>query len=284
MPMIVKPVDWKFTHNEAEKEFKIIEYGGYINNKLDRNSFMHKSLKNSGSTKLYDDKIIKTINYIQSIPFKINLNMLYHILNIIKDNIILDESLVFNLHSKSINLVKIKEDGNTVKVNEILRHNSYVHTNISTISTSLTLINQTFYHPIFMDWRARLYTNNVLLSFTYGTELTRSILYFANGVKLNEKGLESLKIYTANCFGLDKKSYNFRLNWVNENLDKILNIDSNFWLEAKENLLFLACAYELKEYYKDPVNFLSRLPIYLDCTSNGLQHLSAMTNDLTLAK
>jgi DNA-directed RNA polymerase len=35
---------------------------------------------------------------------------------------------------------------------------------------------------------------------------------FKNGEILNQEGLESLKIYTANCFGLDKLSYNKRLN------------------------------------------------------------------------
>jgi DNA-directed RNA polymerase len=34
---------------------------------------------------------------------------------------------------------------------------------------------------------------------------------FKDGVKLNEKGLESLQIYLANCYGLDKKSINDRI-------------------------------------------------------------------------
>jgi len=33
-------------------------------------------------------------------------------------------------------------------------------------------------------------------------------------MKLNNYGLEALKIYTANCFGLNKQSYNQRLKWV----------------------------------------------------------------------
>jgi DNA-directed RNA polymerase len=44
-----------------------------------------------------------------------------------------------------------------------------------------------------------------------GNELTRYLLLFKNGNILNEKGLEALKIYTANCFGFNKKSIKYRL-------------------------------------------------------------------------
>ena len=55
------------------------------------------------------------------------------------------------------------------------------------------------------------------------------------------------------------------------------------WLDAKEKLLFLSAALELKGYYDQPNNFISRIPIYLDATCSGLQHLASMTTDLNLA-
>jgi DNA-directed RNA polymerase len=42
--------------------------------------------------------------------------------------------------------------------------------------------------------------------------LARSLLLFKEGQKLNDIGLKALKIYTANAFGLDKKSKEERLN------------------------------------------------------------------------
>ena len=48
--------------------------------------------------------------------------------------------------------------------------------------------------------------------------------------------------------------------------------------------MFLACSLELQGYYKDPNNFISHLPILLDGTCNGLQHLSAIANDINLAE
>jgi DNA-directed RNA polymerase len=48
--------------------------------------------------------------------------------------------------------------------------------------------------------------------------------------------------------------------------------------------MFLACALELKGYLNNPKEFISRLPILLDATCNGLQHLSGMTSDIHLAQ
>jgi DNA-directed RNA polymerase len=54
-------------------------------------------------------------------------------------------------------------------------------------------------------------------------------------------------------------------------------------LGVAEPLLFLSCCIELKNYYANPAYFISRLPIYLDATCSGLQHLSSMINDTNLA-
>jgi DNA-directed RNA polymerase len=39
-----------------------------------------------------------------------------------------------------------------------------------------------------------------------GGELARSLIQFSKGEILNDSGLRALKIYTANAFGLNKKS------------------------------------------------------------------------------
>jgi DNA-directed RNA polymerase, mitochondrial len=75
----------------------------------------------------------------------------------------------------------------------------------------MLLQDYTFYHPLFMDWRGRIYTNSNVLSFQ-SSELSRSLIMFKYGVVLNKKGIESLQIYLANCFGLNKKSFSDRLN------------------------------------------------------------------------
>lgn len=68
------------------------------------------------------------------------------------------------------------------------------------------------------------------------------------------------------------------------NIENITDIESKFWLKAKSPFLFLSAAFEFKNYLNNPENFISHLPIYIDATCNGLQHLSAMMNDLSLGK
>lgn len=152
----------------------------------------------------------------------------------------------------------------------------------------------------FIDWRGRLYTDTNYLS-VQGGNLARSLLMFKNDHILNDRGLEHLKIYSANCYGLDKLSYNKRLEWTNNNLNIILSVpnldkyrtltfdqnDKNFYdflMKADEPWLFLTCCIELKNYDLNKNNFISRLPVYLDATCSGLQHLSTMINDTNLAK
>ena len=75
-----------------------------------------------------------------------------------------------------------------------------------------------------------------------------------------------------------------RINWVDSNIEGIINCNtkSELFINADERFTFLACCNELKCYLKDPDNHICRLPIYLDATCNGLQHLSAMIKDYEL--
>jgi len=305
LPMICKPNDWivilltKLEKNDIKindkiklnfyntEQFnmgnKIIKFGGYLKNNFERNHFLHKNPINDGKFILNKLDIIKTINYIQSVPFIINLNVLHHLLNWINEEIELDDPLFFKKHNETNKFDEYKKNKDLFKVNEILRQNSLYNINLEVITSAILLRNKSFYHPIFSDWRGRLYTNNTTLSFQ-GNELNRSLLYFKNGNILDKKGIESLKIYTANCFGLNKLSRNYKIKWVNDNFIKIIELNNNLIKDAKEKLLFIASAYELKSYNNNPNEFISRLPIYLDATASGLQHLSVMTKDLNLAK
>lgn len=338
--MIWEPCKWVVNIKDKEtKDFDIIEFGGLLSNRKNKNSFIIKSHKNSGETKLDNEDIINTINYLSSIPFTINTQVLKHLLILINGNYcennstawvvraLINERIILNMHPETSKLYNLGLKNKQGKIQEILKHNSQYFSDKSIITSALLFsswcessIDNKLYFNYIMDWRGRLYTDTSYLSFQ-GGELARSLLMFKNGTVLNSEGLEALKVYTANCYGLDKKSYNDRLNWTEENLDTILSVpDSSseeqlqgslsdlirasedsphesvrglqkgsinfykFMLLGKEPLLFLSCCVELKNYYADPNNFVSRLPIYLDATCSGLQHLSRMINDSNLAE
>jgi DNA-directed RNA polymerase len=117
-------------------------------------------------------------------------------------------------------------------------------------------------------------------------DVGRSLLEFADGKELGESGVNWLRIHLANTFGMDKVSYSERESWVDDNEAKIRAsaadpLSTLFWREADEPWKFLAACFEWNDFCaggKKP-KFKSHLPIAMDGTCNGLQHLSALARD-----
>jgi len=304
IPMVSAPEEWileEYKKNSAfplrlkdaskcNVGFKFKIYGGFISNKKNKYDFIRKSHKNLGLTQLNDLKLVKAINYLSSIKYKINNKVLESIFKLFEEN---DNRIIgiinIKIHPDTKECYNLYSKGDYAKLNDILRHNSKFQNDSAILENALLFSkwsnenDNAIYFPLFTDWRGRLFTNTGFFSYQKG-ELARSLILFKNGVKLNNQGLEALKIYTANCYGLDKASIIKRLEWIKDNLEKIIQIDLDFIFKADEPLLFLACCFELKGYFNDPENFQSHLPIYLDATCNGLQHLSSMINNTNLAK
>lgn len=282
IPMIIKPYPWRINSNG-----NIVSYGGTIlNNQLQYKPLRSKSYENTVvNSLLFTNDVIDSVNKIAGVKYSINTK----VLEIISNNIYYkdDNTPIVNLseHSESNKISSYIHDKNHVKITEITSHNSkYLYE--STLINIAKLMSKVegFYLTIFIDWRGRFYSSNCSLNIQ-GGELARSLLLFNKGEVLTPLGLKALKVYTANSFGLDKWSKVKRVAWVDRHLDEILSIPNNdLWLKADEPLLFLACAIELQGYYAQPETFLSRLPILMDASCNGLQHLSAMAQDITLAE
>lgn len=85
-------------------------------------------------------------------------------------------------------------------------------------------------------------------------------------------GLEYLKIDIANLFGLDKKTWQERLSWFNENQDNLYSLID----QADEPCQFFAA---IKNYEKAINGEVCYKPIALDATFSGLQWFSVLTCD-----
>jgi hypothetical protein len=123
-----------------DNTFKIKIYGGFIYNNKDKNEFIRKSHKNVISTQLNNLDIVNTINYLSSVKFCINNNVLNFILNLINNNDDRIFNLIkINLHPKTkdifkLNLLKYK---NQNELNEILKHNSQYYNDNTILQTAL---------------------------------------------------------------------------------------------------------------------------------------------------
>src|SRR5881409_648766 len=142
-----------------------------------------------------------------------------------------------------------------------------------------------FYFPHQLDHRGRTYPVPQLIN-AQSDDGGRSLLEFADGKPLGERGAYWLAIHLANCYWKkDKVSFEGRARWVNEHEREIIAFADNpfrphrFWDEADKPWMFLAACLEWKDFREQGPDFLSHLPVSMDGTCNGYQHLSAMGRD-----
>lgn len=135
-----------------------------------------------------------------------------------------------------------------------------------------------------LDWRGRMYPVQSYIH-PQSDDQGKALLEFAEGKPLGERGVFWLKVHLANCYGVDKVSFEERVKWVEENEARILDSANNpldgerFWSSADSPYLFLGAAMEYAGYISEGIYFLSRIPIALDGSCNGLQNFSAMLRD-----
>jgi DNA-directed RNA polymerase len=147
------------------------------------------------------------------------------------------------------------------------------------------LDKERFYFPHQLDHRGRAYPVPQLIN-PQSNHIGRSLLEFADGKPLGERGAHWLAIHLANCYWKNNKvSFDDRLAWVKQNEKDIIAFADNplrphrFWEEADKSWLFLAACQEWKAYREQGPDFISHLPVSVDGTCNGYQHLSAMARD-----
>lgn len=150
-----------------------------------------------------------------------------------------------------------------------------------------------FWYPITRDFRHRLYMRATRGPHPQGSDIAKSLAMFAEGKALGADGFWWLAIRAANTFGMDKLTLEDRYAWTIDNLLKIRGCASDplqftWWTEADEPWSFLATCHEITMAIgQSPLgletvhSFVSHLPIPMDGSCNGLQHLSAMGLDPT---
>ena len=134
------------------------------------------------------------------------------------------------------------------------------------------------YFPWNLDFRGRMYPIPTTLN-PQANDIGKGLLKFANGHRLTQSGRYWWKVGCANAWGEDKVPFNSRVEWFDKNKEWIFECGNDplvhlHWTEADNPFQFLAFCMEYANG-----SGMSYLPVNMDGTCNGLQHLSAMLKD-----
>lgn len=146
-----------------------------------------------------------------------------------------------------------------------------------------------FHYVYNLDWRGRMYPVGPALT-PQGDDVAKSMLKFAQGSRLGDDGAYWLAIHGANTFGVDKVSFEERIQWVQANEQMVLNCAADpfvfrDWADADSPFCFLAFCMEwagLQSWVEQggaQEDFMSHVAVAFDGSCNGLQNFSAMLRD-----
>ena len=233
------------------------------------------------------DLFYNSINYLNSIKFKINIPMLM----IVIEEWNKDKSILFKGYNK---YTEILADDSTKIKKDKEKHNALHQLYLNIINIAILFRAHVFYLPVFADFRGRIYTLSNYLSYQ-GNDLARSLLLFDSNEVLNDKGYECLNVYFSNLAGYDKNSWNDRIN-ISEKITKefkeyTLNKNENKLNELIKDLSepfqFISIGLAKIEYLEKEKLGLKTIinnPILFDASCSGIQHISALTLDKNLAR
>lgn len=154
-------------------------------------------------------------------------------------------------------------------------------------------LNEPFYHMYNYDFRYRLYVMTAYLH-EQSSDNAKGLLIFDDGVPFGPEGFYWFKIHMSNTFGHDKDTKDGRAQFTSANIAEWIEFAKNplknrDWMKADAPFSFLSCCFELKKirdwlmagYTID--TFVSHIPCYIDGSTNGTQHLTALSKDETIA-
>ena len=171
--------------------------------------------------------------------------------------------------------------------------------------------SETFYQAVECDYRGRVYYTEPFLNYQ-GSDLSKGLFEFSNSKPMDDRGFFWLCVHTAcsynqdytveeldnltwltedykhhlaeedlDTISVDKMTLEDRALWTINNKEALIKdaVEMKFRTEAEKPITLLACCLDLKGYVEAEGVYQSRLPIPVDGSNNGWQHLAAMSKD-----
>ena len=197
-----------------------------------------------------------------------------------------------------------------LKLHELKRRSRRTEFKYTLQKASLLAEEPKFHQLVEMDYRGRFYYIEPFFNYQC-TDVAKGLMEFHEAKTLDKNnGVSKLAIHTASSYNMsydiedipqwcqedyrtyleeegldsisvDKMTLNDRQNWTENNYDLIMNLAVNqeIDMKAEKPMVFLACCIEWKRYTEEGSSYKSRLPIPIDGSNNGWQHLGAISKD-----
>ena len=277
-----KPLDWTFENGVLKGGFHTYQYP------------LVRAGNREVDYSLYDQKIFDAVNYIQSQPWKVNVDVLSEMQKNVKEPIKSDfvetpfpdmELCQWDIklkeeHSLSESEVEVLLGHRKVFLEQSSIYQSEVKDYESAVgkyrSVKLAMevaekyVGKTFYFPHNYDFRGRIYPLAVGLT-PQGSSAVKALLLYAETKPVTQKGMEWNWAYLATLYGDDKLNFNDRV----ERGIELINTD---YKEADEPYEFLSHQLEIQRWLKDDT-YEPNTRIHLDASCSGSQICSAMVGD-----
>jgi DNA-directed RNA polymerase len=264
----------------------------------DWNSFYHIDLKapliRGASTKTLKmitpysaPHVFNALNKLQKTPYKINQNV-FHVYKKLLNMQTKEELLKRDYKPSQLSPFKHDKE-------EMVASRAGMFLEAEFIKTIADRIGERpFYQAYNCDFRGRIYPMTPYLN-EQSSDNAKGLIMYNEGVPLGDEGAYWLAVHTANSIGQDKLSLDERVQYVLDNLNEIYSWaafpDTNTgWMEAEKPWSALACAFEWRalDMWKtiggnDTEDYVCHLPIFIDGSNNGVQHLTALSLDENIA-
>lgn len=243
------------------------------------------------------DKAVEALNLLQQVPYKVNdfvVDAVDWVRKTGKGRSVkkfpntktvevpkLDEGVSFDDLDKDDQIAHMRNLTRCKAVNRQARANRSKIRRTLNEARELAQYDQ-FWMPHNWDRRGRVY--HVSDFGHHNTDFLRAMFLFANKTKVTEENSAWIILQIANTYGLDKEGYDTRVKWVEENLERVINVgidykaSFDFWSKADDPFQFLAACRDLAEYMvakQEGKDHWSGLPVAVDATQSGIQHYAA---------
>jgi len=282
LPMVCPPLPWT---NRRD--------GGYLTPAMRRRPLTKVAVKS------YEDEytaekmpvVFHAVNYLQAVPWQVNRRVLdvagrlwdrgqvlpktclRHELDLPPkppQDAPKDDKRVYKSRAREIHVTNQRNRGRRIAA-------------ATTLDIARRDADRTLWFPHDLDFRGRTYPSAQYLS-PQGADLAKGLLTFANREPLGERGAWWLAVHVANTFGQDKLTLEDRVAWTYANSEWIAQVAADpfeytQWHQADSPFCFLAAAFEWLGFLEEGPAYPSSLPITVDGSCNGIQHLAALSQD-----